>query len=199
MAWWASPIACGSAVHHLRREGAFTATEAAQVLATFAGVLDAANVVEAGDKLGARALRLLGVHPLQAADAQQLAAALLWARENPGGRDFVNLDERLRTAAILEGFSVLPTHDRPPDPLADDLGTRPHGARPVDPASCRAPDRLRAAAHWRSDMGVEPTQDRITAPQTVLKTAVVTGPRAAPCAPSSHAAPLRSRAGRASP
>src|SRR5450759_3328372 len=29
-------------------------------------------------------------------------------------------------------------------------------------------------------MGVEPTQDRITAPQTVLKTAVVTGPRAAP-------------------
>ncbi len=31
-------------------------------------------------------------------------------------------------------------------------------------------------------MGVEPTQDRITAPQTVLKTAVVTGPRAAPLA-----------------
>jgi len=34
--------------------------------------------------------------------------------------------------------------------------------------------------HWRSDMGVEPTQDGITAPQTVLKTATVTGPRAAP-------------------
>jgi hypothetical protein len=29
-------------------------------------------------------------------------------------------------------------------------------------------------------MGVEPTQDEIIAPQTVLKTAVVTGPRAAP-------------------
>ena len=29
-------------------------------------------------------------------------------------------------------------------------------------------------------MGVEPTQDRITAPQTVLKTAPVTGPGAAP-------------------
>jgi len=26
----------------------------------------------------------------------------------PGGRDFVCLDERLRTAAILEGFQVLP-------------------------------------------------------------------------------------------
>jgi len=33
---------------------------------------------------------------------------------------------------------------------------------------------------WRSDMGVEPTQDGITAPQTVLKTAPVTGPEAAP-------------------
>jgi hypothetical protein len=29
-------------------------------------------------------------------------------------------------------------------------------------------------------MGVEPTQDGITAPQTVLKTAPVTGPGAAP-------------------
>ena len=27
----------------------------------------------------------------------------------------------------------------------------------------------RHGGHWRSDMGVEPTQDRITAPQTVLK------------------------------
>jgi hypothetical protein len=31
-------------------------------------------------------------------------------------------------------------------------------------------------------MGVEPTQDGSTAPQTVLKTAPVTGPEAAPCA-----------------
>lgn len=29
-------------------------------------------------------------------------------------------------------------------------------------------------------MGVEPTQDESIAPQTVLKTAVVTGPQAAP-------------------
>lgn len=38
----------------------------------------------------------------------QLAAALLWAREIRGGRDFVCLHERLRIAAILEGFQVLP-------------------------------------------------------------------------------------------
>lgn len=108
MVWWASPVECASAVHRLRREGVFTAAEAAQVLAGLAAALDAANVVQPGDALCAKALRLLGVHPLRAADALQLAAALLWARDIPGGRDFVCLDERLRTAAILEGFQVLP-------------------------------------------------------------------------------------------
>jgi len=39
-------------------------------------VLDAANVVEPGDEICARALRLLEVHPLRPADALQLAAAL---------------------------------------------------------------------------------------------------------------------------
>jgi len=60
------------------------------------------------DELCAKALHHLGVRPLRAADALRLAADLLWARERPGGRDFARLDERLRTAAIPEGFAVLP-------------------------------------------------------------------------------------------
>ena len=106
--WWASPVECASAVHRLRREGVFTPAEAAQVLAKLTAALDAANAVQPGAALCAKALRLLGAHPLRAADALQLAAALLWTREMPGGKDFVCLDERLRTAAILEGFAVLP-------------------------------------------------------------------------------------------
>jgi hypothetical protein len=108
MVWWVSPVECGSAVHRLRREGMLTPAEAAEVLAGLAGAFDAANVVQPGDELCALALRLLAAHPLRAADALQLAAALLWARGRPGGKDFVCLDERLRTAAILEGFAVLP-------------------------------------------------------------------------------------------
>ena len=108
MVWWASPVECASAVHRLRREEVFTPAQAAQVLAKLAAALDAADVVQPGDALCAKALRLLGVHPLRAADALQLAAALLWAREAPGGRAFVCLDERLRTAALLEGFQILP-------------------------------------------------------------------------------------------
>ena len=108
MVWWGSQVECASAVHRLRREGIFSPAEAAQVLAGLAVALDAANVVQPGDELCAMALRLLGVHPLRAADALQLAAALLWARGRPARKDFVCLDERLRTAAILEGFTVLP-------------------------------------------------------------------------------------------
>jgi predicted nucleic acid-binding protein len=108
MVSWASHVECGSAVHRLRREGVFNPADAAQLLSGLAGALDAANVVQPGDELCAMALRLLGVHPLRAADALQLAAALLWSRGRPAGKDFVCLDERLRTAAILEGFVVLP-------------------------------------------------------------------------------------------
>jgi hypothetical protein len=47
-------------------------------------------------------------HPLRAADALQLAAALVWCDEAPQGTAFVCLDDRLRDAARREGFAVLP-------------------------------------------------------------------------------------------
>lgn len=52
--------------------------------------------------------RVLLLHPLRAADSLQLAAAFVWANGHPAGHHFVCLDERLRQAAIQEGFIVLP-------------------------------------------------------------------------------------------
>lgn len=43
---------------------------------------------------------------LRAADALQLAAALLWCEEQPHGEGFVTLDERLADAAANEAFTV---------------------------------------------------------------------------------------------
>ena len=51
---------------------------------------------------------LLSAHPLRAADALQLAAAMR-SRELIGVNEFVALDHRLRDAAASEGFTVLPT------------------------------------------------------------------------------------------
>jgi len=60
------------------------------------------------NKLHQRAIRLLRVHPLRAADALQLAAALVASAENPQTLPFVCSDVRLREAAAKEGFQVLP-------------------------------------------------------------------------------------------
>jgi predicted nucleic acid-binding protein len=52
--------------------------------------------------------RLLAVHPLRAADAFQLAAALQWCQGQPADRGFVAFDGRLREAAYKEGFTLFP-------------------------------------------------------------------------------------------
>lgn len=54
----------------------------------------------------ARAIRLLRVHQLRAAAAFQLAAALIFCREQPQHLPFLTADQRLRDAASLEGFPV---------------------------------------------------------------------------------------------
>lgn len=55
-----------------------------------------------------RAERLVGVHPLTAADALQLGAALLASGDRPETLDFVTLDHTLGRCAQLEGFRVHP-------------------------------------------------------------------------------------------
>ena len=54
-----------------------------------------------------RAGRLLAIHALSAADALQLAAALVAVEERTRGFHFVTLDEKLAEAAAKEGFSVI--------------------------------------------------------------------------------------------
>jgi predicted nucleic acid-binding protein len=55
-----------------------------------------------------RAERLVGVHPLSAADAMQLGAALIASGDRPEALDFVTLDRPLARCAQLEGFRVAP-------------------------------------------------------------------------------------------
>ena len=52
--------------------------------------------------------RVLRLHPLRAADALQLAAALVWCQGDPIYHAFICLDQRLREAARREGFPILP-------------------------------------------------------------------------------------------
>jgi len=60
------------------------------------------------EAIRASAERLLAVHPLRAADAFQLGAALAWCGGRPPGHGIVTLDSRLRDAATREGFDAFP-------------------------------------------------------------------------------------------
>ena len=108
MVWWGTRLECLSALTRRRREGILPADaeqKAKTVLSTLGAVW---SEVLPSDRVRKRAERLLGVHPLRAADALQLAAALIWAEEAPQGLEMVCLDQNLREAASREGFTVLP-------------------------------------------------------------------------------------------
>ena len=106
--WWATPLECQSAVQRRHRESPLSPSTLAQVTERLRAIVELADTVAPTDELRRRAARLVAVHPLRAADALQLAAALIWCEEQPHNEVFVSLDGRLRDAARSEGFDVRP-------------------------------------------------------------------------------------------
>lgn len=103
--WMLTGVEVISALCRRRREGA--PPEVFQAAAGRLEVLERAWVeVHDARQVRQRAKRLLEVHPLRAADALQLAAALVASREQPVGVGFITLDEVLAEAAAREGFAV---------------------------------------------------------------------------------------------
>jgi predicted nucleic acid-binding protein len=63
--------------------------------------------VTAADLVRHHAERLVQAHPLRAADALQLAAALVACEDDPAALEFATLDRTQAEAADREGFRVL--------------------------------------------------------------------------------------------
>jgi uncharacterized protein len=106
--WWGTSLECTSALTRAVRQGRLSLTAALRAANELRVLLEAADEVGPTTDVRERAERLLSVHPLRAADALQLGAALIWARERTAGMGFVCLDERLRESARREGFAALP-------------------------------------------------------------------------------------------
>jgi uncharacterized protein len=106
--WWASRTECLSALYRRIREGSIEAAGEKQVRNILSALSDAWAEVLPSDFVRQRAERLLSVHRLRAADAFQLAAALVWSKESTTGLEFVCLDDNLCEAASKEGFLVAP-------------------------------------------------------------------------------------------
>lgn len=104
--WWAARLECASALTRLGREGMLQEEALGAALGDLEGLSESWYEVLPTSELRARALRLLRVHPLRTADALQLAAALIATSENPSALPFLTSDDRLREAALKEGFTV---------------------------------------------------------------------------------------------
>lgn len=106
--WWGTPLEARSAFARLAREGVITSDERLSAISLLGQLRATCDEILPTEKLRSIAEEIPDAHRLRAADAAQLAAALVWCRERPRKRPFVCLDERLRTAASELGFIVRP-------------------------------------------------------------------------------------------
>jgi predicted nucleic acid-binding protein len=106
--WWGTPLEARSAFARLARDGYLSGEERARAVARLGQLRTAWDEVLPTEKVRSLAEQLPDAHGLRAADAAQLAAALVWCRESPRQRALVCFDERLRAAAAAVGFSVRP-------------------------------------------------------------------------------------------
>jgi hypothetical protein len=104
--WWGTEIECVSALGTLEREDLVPLASTVEALERLDLLAEAWNEVQPLAALRRTARRLLRVHALRAADALQLAAAVIAAEGVPASLAVVTLDERLAAAAWREGFSV---------------------------------------------------------------------------------------------
>jgi predicted nucleic acid-binding protein len=106
--WWATRTECMSAFQRRRREGDISVQVQEHARRALMALAAEWSEVLPTEELRRRAERLLAVHALRAAEAFQLAAALVWSQGETATRSLVSHDDRLREAASREGFQILP-------------------------------------------------------------------------------------------
>jgi uncharacterized protein len=105
--WWGSSVECASAISRAERDGRIDAAGSANALAGLRLLQSGWTEIDPTVRLRESAERMVRVHPIRAADAMQLAAALVAAEGQPAALPFLTLDGRLASAADREGFPVL--------------------------------------------------------------------------------------------
>lgn len=105
--WWGATVEYAAALARREREGSLTLTDVSSLLERLRALSQTWHEVRPDQRLKSIAMRLLRVHPLRAADALQLAAALAAADDDPASIGFISFDAQLNEAASREGFAIL--------------------------------------------------------------------------------------------
>ncbi|MGA0332695.1 MAG: PIN domain-containing protein [Kiritimatiellia bacterium] len=104
--WYGTLLEIESALARKLREESVPSAGIREARTRLRSLAETWDEVTPGLQLRERATRLLYTHSLRAADAFQLAAALVASREAPAGHRFLTGDIRLKDAAEREGFTV---------------------------------------------------------------------------------------------
>lgn len=105
--WWATLAEAESAIQRRSRERSMPPDSARTARMRLAELAAIWSEVPPSPALRTLAVRLLRTHPLRAADALQLAAALSVMHAGSPGLAFVTGDDRLANAAEIEGLTLL--------------------------------------------------------------------------------------------
>ena len=106
--WLWTRAELASAIERRTREGTLSRLQRRQVLARLDSLAESWEEVADAVAVRSRAINLLARHPIRAADAGQLGAALLVQDHLTGPLVFVCFDRKLALAAEMEGLQVLP-------------------------------------------------------------------------------------------
>lgn len=106
--WWGTYIECKSALNRKVREGVLRPIDIARSYVLLYHLQNFWTEVQPIEEIRSLAESLVEKYPLAAADALQLAAALVWSEQETQEHELVSLDKRLWQAARSEGFTVLP-------------------------------------------------------------------------------------------
>ena len=109
--WWGTSVECASALARLGREGLVPDRDVDRARDLLQTLTSSWTEVLPTDSVREHAGRILLRHPLRAADALQIGAAMVWAEDRPRGHPFCTLDARLAEGARLEGFRVVAITD----------------------------------------------------------------------------------------
>ena len=108
--WWATPVEIASALRRLVRMKQITPDDWVISRRLALDLAESWRIVQPSNSLRKHAAQLVERYDLKAADAMQLAAALDWCENSPHGEVFLTADQKLRQAAVLNGFDATSLH-----------------------------------------------------------------------------------------
>jgi predicted nucleic acid-binding protein len=108
--WWGTSLESHAAIWAAVRRGRVEPVDAMSAENRLGELRRLWSEIQPDDEIRNEVERLLRLHDIRTGDALQLAAAWTARRQSRGNVPFVCFDRRLRQAAFIEGFKLIPEH-----------------------------------------------------------------------------------------